>query len=432
MKDSQSSKKKIKKFIKAKPARQSGNAQKPSKAQKPKDIFVDPKLKTTPTVTEIQQSTLTKQPPGLRLAERIALIKTKAGSFAQTLKTKLVLLAKYIKPIELSKLKYVRRHKNLRRIVKNNESDLQLVLFPMILLMVLVILNVINSQMFRVLEKEEFSASYIDTKVNPYPFVQQVKTPELSANAAIIVDANSQVILFSKNPELRFSMASTTKIMTALTGMDYYKLEDVLTVKSTGIEGSGLGLVPGDTFTFKDMLYAMMLPSANDAAQVIADNYPGGAEAFVLRMNEKAASLHLSKTHYADPAGLDDDGDYTTVVDLARLASYAINNKTFVEITSTRNKTITNSTFTRSYPLTNLNRLLGSEGVTGIKTGTTEGAGEVLVTSTVKNGHTYIIVVMQSKNRFADTQALMNFIDESVQYIIPSKEGYNLGIVNKE
>jgi D-alanyl-D-alanine carboxypeptidase len=177
--------------------------------------------------------------------------------------------------------------------------------------------------------------------------VQQVATPQVSANAAIIVDAKSQVILFSKNPELRFSMASTTKIMTALTG-------------------------------------------------------------------------------------LDDDGDYTTVVDLARLASYAINNKTFVEITSTKSMTITNLAFTRTYPLTNLNRLLGSEGVTGIKTGTTEGAGEVLVTSTVKNGHTYIIVVMQSKNRFSDTQALMNFIDENVQYIIPTKEDYNLGIESRE
>lgn len=432
MKDLQSSKKKTKKFIKAKPAKLSGTASKSSKAQKPKDIFVDPKLKSTPTVSELQKSTLSEQPPGPGFAERIAPFKTKAATAMQSFGTKITSLTQHIKPIQLSKLKYVRRHKNLRRIVKNNESDLQLVLFPMILLMVLVILNVINSQMFRVLEKEEFSATYVDTKVNPYPFVQQVQTPELSANAAIIVDANSQVILFSKNPELRFSMASTTKIMTALTGMDYYKLEDQLTVKSTGIEGSGLGLVPGDKFTFKDMLYAMMLPSANDAAQVIADNYPGGADAFILRMNEKAASLHLTKTHYADPAGLDDDGDYTTVVDLARLASYAINNKTFVEITSTRNTTITNSAYTRSYPLTNLNKLLGSEGVTGIKTGTTEGAGEVLVTSTVKNGHTYIIVVMQSKNRFADTQALMNFIDENVQYVIPSKEDYNLGVSNKE
>jgi D-alanyl-D-alanine carboxypeptidase len=339
--------------------------------------------------------------------------------FLSKIKNKLSSPKFSFKPTPLSKLRFVRRHKGLQRIVKRNESDLQLVLFPLILLMVLIILNVINSQMFRTIQQEEFYASSVNTKLNPYPFVQQVVLPQVSANAAIIVDADSQVILFSKNPELRFSMASTTKIMTALTGLDYYKLDDVLTVQASGVEGSGLGLVPGDQFTFKDLLYAMMLPSANDAAQVIADNYPGGSEAFVKKMNEKATALSLSKTHFSDPSGLDDDGDYTTVVDLARLASHAISNATFVDITSTRYTTISNRSFTRQYPLTNLNRLLGTDGVTGIKTGTTEGAGEVLVTSTVKNGHTYIIVVMQSQNRFADTGVLMNFIEQNVQYVMP-------------
>jgi serine-type D-Ala-D-Ala carboxypeptidase (penicillin-binding protein 5/6) len=290
----------------------------------------------------------------------------------------------------------------------------------LILIMILVTLNVINSQIFTNLAIEEFHASSVTTKVHPYPFVQQVNQPQITANAAIIVDADSQVILYSKNPQLRFSMASTTKIMTALTGLDYYALDQVLTIRSSGVEGSGLGLVRGDKFRFKDLLYAMMLPSANDAAQAIADNYPGGAEAFIKKMNDKAASLHLTKTHYADPAGLDDDGDYTTVVDLSRLASHAITHPVFTEITSTRFKTISNISYTRQYPLTNLNRLLGTDGVTGIKTGTTEGAGEVLVTSTVKNGHTYIIVVMQSNDRFSDTSALMNFIDTNVKYIEPT------------
>ncbi len=136
-------------------------------------------------------------------------------------------------------------------------------------------------------------------------------------------------------------------------------------------------------------------------------------------MNEKAKILHLYNTHYADPIGLDDDGDYSTVIDMARLASYAITNPIFAQITSTKYKTISDLNFTRQYPLTNTNELLGIDGVIGIKTGTTEGAKEVLVTSAVENGHAYIIVVMDSNDRFGDTSKLINFIDNNVKYIIP-------------
>jgi D-alanyl-D-alanine carboxypeptidase len=394
MKDFQLSKKKPKKFVKA-------------KKTKPKDILVENAIKELAQEKSTSSDTVTPQV-------------TNSHNYFEVFNNAIVSWKNTIKPVPLSKLRFIRRHKNIRKFLQKNESDLQLVLFPLILLMILVTLNVINSQMVAALAVEEFHASGVNTKLHPYPFVQKVATPEISANAAIIVDADSQVILFSKNPQLRFSMASTTKIMTALTGLDYYALDAILTIKSYGVEGSGLGLVPGDKFRFKDLLYAMMLPSANDAAQAIADNYPGGSDEFIKKMNEKAASLHLTKTHYADPSGLDDDGDYTTVVDLARLASHAITHPVFVDITSTRYKTINNLAYTRSYPLTNLNRLLGTNGVTGIKTGTTEGAGEVLVTSTVKNGHTYIIVVMQSQDRFTDTSVLMNFIEENVQYVSPS------------
>jgi serine-type D-Ala-D-Ala carboxypeptidase (penicillin-binding protein 5/6) len=214
-------------------------------------------------------------------------------------------------------------------------------------------------------------------------------------------------------------MASTTKIMTALVALNYYKPEDILTIKTAYVPGSGLNFTPGEQFHFMDLMYAMLLPSANDAAQAIADNYPGGVGSFVKQMNEKAQNLHLINTHYADPIGLNDDGDYSTVIDMARLASYAIANPTFVDVTSTKYKIISTSNFSRQYPLTNLNKLLGIDVVTGIKTGTTEGAGEVLVTSVVKNGHEYIIVVMDSNDRFADTSLLLNFIDSNVKYVVP-------------
>ncbi|MBA3724520.1 MAG: D-alanyl-D-alanine carboxypeptidase [Candidatus Levybacteria bacterium] len=401
MKDLVSSKKKIRKYKKAKPS---------------KHASVEAKSRPVSLPEYVEKTIFTAEP---KTSKDKKPFRKQLENVIKSLQKKLRTINLPSKHVPLHNLAFLKRHRGLRKFVKQNESDIQLILFPLILLMILITLNVVNSQMFTTIAEEEFHASSVNTKLNPYPFVEALALPKVTANAAIIVDADSQVILFSKNPGLRFSMASTTKIMTALTGLDYYKQDDQLTVKSVGVEGSGLGLIREDQFAFGDLLYAMMLPSANDAAQTVADNYPGGAEAFVQKMNEKAASLNLSKTHFSDASGLDDDGDYTTVVDLARLASYAITNPTFVDITSTKYKLISNRSLTRQYPLNNLNRLLGTEGVTGIKTGTTEGAGEVLVTSTVKNGHTYIIVVMQSRNRFSDTNILMNFIEENVKYVMP-------------
>jgi D-alanyl-D-alanine carboxypeptidase len=303
--------------------------------------------------------------------------------------------------------------------LRTHDSDVQLILFPLILLVILIILSVFNNQLFLTLSRQEPVTDNQSTVMHPYPFVQALGSPVITAKSAIILDRGSQVILFSKNPLLRFSMASTTKIMTALVALDYYKLDDILTIKTSNVAGSGLNFIPGEHFHFMDLMYAMLLPSANDAAQAIADNYPGGENAFVKKMNEKAQSLNLTNTHYSDPIGLDDDGDYSTVVDMARLASYAVANTTFVDVTSTKYKTIYSNNFARKYPLTSTNDLLGIDGVTGIKTGTTEGAGEVLVTSVIKNGHEYIIVVMDSTNRFEDTSKLLNFIDSSVKYVIP-------------
>ena len=283
----------------------------------------------------------------------------------------------------------------------------------------LFILTTLNNNELRKIAATRLNPAESIEKMNPYPFAQNTPLLNLSAKGAIIIDADSQVVLFSKNPQLRFSMASTTKIMTALTALDYFKSDAILTVRSAGVGGAVLGLVPGERLTFESLLYAMLLPSANDAAVAIADNYPGGREAFIKRMNEKARSLHLSNTHFADPTGLDDDENYTTVEDLARLASYAIKNPDLSKATSTKQKVIASLGSSKRYELNNLNKLLGTNGVTGIKTGTTEGAGEVLVTSTVENGHTFIIVVMNSTNRFADTRMLLSFISQNIRFVSP-------------
>ncbi len=209
--------------------------------------------------------------------------------------------------------------------------------------------------------------------------------------------------------------------MTSLVALDYFAPKDILTVYSADIEGAEVGFQTGDKVYFEDMLYGLLLPSGNDAAYAIAENYPGGVPTFVEKMNEKATEIGLSYTHYADPAGLDDDGNYTTVHDLAKLASFATKNKTIATIVSTKHRTIRTIDGTNEYSLYNLNKLLGENGVVGMKTGFTQGAGGVLVTTKIEKDHTFIIVVMKSEDRFADTELLLSYISNTLTFINPQK-----------
>ncbi len=248
-----------------------------------------------------------------------------------------------------------------------------------------------------------------------YPILRTKILPEISAKGAVVMDSDSKVVLYSKNPDLRFSTASTAKIMTALTALSYFKPNDILTVGEATDEGTLLGLKTGQQMTFRDILYGLLLPSANDVAFTIAQNYSSTTD-FVRQMNLNAVKLNLYNTHYQDPAGLEDDGDYTTPLDLARLASVAIKNPTFAKVVGTKQKTIADLSGT-SYQLNNLNKLLGFDGVDGVKTGTTEGAGQVLVTSKLEGNHTIIIVVMGSQDRFTDTEKLLSLVSDNITYL---------------
>ena len=290
-------------------------------------------------------------------------------------------------------------------------------IISLVLLVIFLALTVINNQLLQEIIRNTVVASDITADIAPYPKIMQPYLFDLSAKTAVVLDTDAQAVLFSKNPELRFSTASTAKIMTALVALDYFAPTSILTIKTAEVEGSKLGFLPGEQFTFESLLKAMMLPSANDAAVAIADNYPGGQKAFVTKMNEKAATLHLENTHFVDPIGIEDDGDYTTALDLARLGGIGMQNPVFAQVVGTRETSISNIRQTRFFPLSNLNKLLGFNGVNGIKTGTTTGAGEVLVTSANNNGHNVVIVVLNSTQRFVDTQVLLNFVSQNVVYV---------------
>lgn len=255
-----------------------------------------------------------------------------------------------------------------------------------------------------------------------YPGFKLPITPDISAKAAVVMDNDSKVLLFSKNPNLLFSLASTTKIMTAIIALDYYKMNDILTIKTENVEGVNVGFKIGEQLNFKDILYAMLLPSGNDAALAIAENYPGGEPEFIKKMNEKAKFLNLDKTNFADPIGLEDRLDYTTPVELARLSSAALRNETFAKVVSTKTMEISDVTGQNKYTLNNLNKLLGVAGINGVKTGYTTEAGQVLVTSKVEidsnnKKHNLIIVVMDSLDRFWDTSKLLYKISGNINYL---------------
>ncbi len=260
--------------------------------------------------------------------------------------------------------------------------------------------------------------SPIEFSTARYPQINFSLAPPISAQGAVVIDKASQVVLFEKNPNLRFSPASTTKIMTALVALEYYKLDDILTIYKSNVEGTTLRLPLNEQFTFEDLLYAMMLPSSNDATRAIAENYPGGEKAFVARMNEKAQAYNLIDTYFEEPIGLLDEKDYTTAIDLARLTSIALDNEKFSEVVATKSKQIQSLDGTK-ITVRNINILLDTPGVNGVKTGFTDRAGQVLVTSRnlPKDGADLIFVVMQSQDRFGDTETLLNYLDNNITFL---------------
>ncbi|MDQ5900660.1 MAG: hypothetical protein QG600_238 [Patescibacteria group bacterium] len=304
-------------------------------------------------------------------------------------------------------------------ILKKYDHDIILISIPLILLVIFAILSQVSSYVQESVKREKIVKESQTFKIIDYGYFLKPIEPAISAQSAIIIDSNSKVVTYAKNPSLRFSMASTTKIMTSLVALDYFKPLDVLTVYRSNVEGVNVGFEVGEQLYFEDVLYAMMLPSGNDAAYIIADNYPGGIDGFIAAMNKKTEELYMPNTRYADPAGLNDDGNFTTVNDLARLASFAITQPKLAEVMGTRSRFIMDVPRTKSYQLENLNRLLGVYGVIAGKTGYTEGAGGVLVTHSIINGHSYIVVVMKSDDRFADTETLLSYISKDTLYFSP-------------
>ncbi len=256
--------------------------------------------------------------------------------------------------------------------------------------------------------------------------------PNLLCKTAVLIDAETGTILAEKNADQKMYPASLTKIMTAILAIEMGELSDVIKVDDNTpyeIEGSHIALEPGEIMTLNDMLYALMLPSANDVALAIAKHYGSSEEEFVKLMNAKAKELGAYNTHFVNPHGLHNDNHYTTAADLALITKYAMKNETFRKIVRTEKYEVqpTNKKNETRY-FTNLNKLIYNssynqilvdgeyispkyEYATGVKTGYTPEAGNTLVASAEKNGTELIAVAMNgaSLDMYQDAHNLFNF-----------------------
>ncbi|MDD2494969.1 MAG: D-alanyl-D-alanine carboxypeptidase [Tissierellia bacterium] len=262
--------------------------------------------------------------------------------------------------------------------------------------------------------------------------------PSILSKTAVLIDAESGTILAQKDADKKMYPASLTKIMTAIIAIEMGNLTDVITIDDDTpyeIDGSHVALEPGEILTLKDLLYALLLPSANDAASAIAKHYGKTTENFVKLMNDKAKELGAYNTNFVNPHGLHDDNHYTTAYDLALITKYAMKNETFRNIVSTEKYEI-KPTNKKDEPrfFTNLNKMLycGTssqiyvdgmwisplyDNTTGVKTGYTPEAGNTLVASAKKNNTELIAVILKgvSLEMYQDAHNLFNYGFESFQ-----------------
>ena len=248
----------------------------------------------------------------------------------------------------------------------------------------------------------------------------------ISAQKAILVDANTGRALYEKNADSRSLIASTTKIMTALIVCEQCNVLDRMQIpkEAVGIEGSSIYLREGEVLTLQELLYGLMLHSGNDAAVALAIYCGGTVEGFVELMNDKARLLGLNGTHFENPNGLDSPGHYSTARDLAVLAAYAMKNPLFAQTVSTKSLRIGQRS------LTNHNKLLWRlPGVDGVKTGFTKAAGRILVSSAQRDGRRLICVTINDGNDWADHATLINdgFSRYQIRQIL--REGDPVGTV---
>lgn len=262
-------------------------------------------------------------------------------------------------------------------------------------------------------------AAIRDTKKIPKPIIQYESKVDVNAEAYIILDKNTLTPLVEKNENQKLLLASITKLMTATVALENAKQADIVTIKNdfSDLPTEKLGLYVGEKISLENLIYASLIPSANDAASAIAYYIgKGDYNKFIKMMNDKALTLGMKNTHYTNAVGLDDENNYSSVTDLAYLANYVADIPLIANTVKLQEKQITDVSGKNTYDLKTTNELLGDRDlqILGFKTGQTpEALGCLLTLAKLKNNQEIIVVVLGSNDRFGETKKLVQWSEEN-------------------
>lgn len=256
--------------------------------------------------------------------------------------------------------------------------------------------------------------SFITNSNNVY-----AESISVSASSAILIEADSNRVLYSKNSEKQMPMASTTKIITAITAIESFDFDKAriteISTAAANTEGSSMYLKQGEHLTLEDLLYGLMLSSGNDAAVAIAEEIGGDIQTFINMMNDTAKKIGADNTHLTNPNGLPDENHYSTATDMAKITAYALKNRLFKEIVGCKSQIIKSSenqsdAGITTHSLKNHNKLLWMyDGCIGVKTGFTKAAGRCLVSAAEKDDMTLIAVTLNAPDDWNDHINMLNY-----------------------
>jgi D-alanyl-D-alanine carboxypeptidase (penicillin-binding protein 5/6) len=300
--------------------------------------------------------------------------------------------------------------------LKNNWSDF-------LILFLIIVINLIWLPTFsywKIYPKNNFlvkNNQLLEFQNPDTPVIKFTKNPILNTNDYILVDVSTNKILVSKNIDQKIYPASTTKLATALTALNLYPLDEVITVDQVYDEGKTMELQLGEKITVKSLVQALLVYSANDSAYTLAKHYQGEISGFVSQMNLLMSKYNLTNTHFVNVDGIHNDNHYSTVYDLSQLGRLAIKNPIVRDVVKNKTLIVTNVTGDIKHEITSTNELLDIvPEIIGLKTGWTPEAKGCFIGLINIDGHEVISVVADSDDRFQDTKTLINWLKQNVSW----------------
>lgn len=261
------------------------------------------------------------------------------------------------------------------------------------------------------------AADIFTFKHPPQPVVTSKIKPQLSTNYYVLLDLDTNQILVSENPHTRIYPASTTKLATALTALNIYPLEEVVTIPSDYVDGKVMELKKDEKVTIKTLVAGLLIYSANDAAFNLANHYPDGVEGFIGQMNRLVEKYNLKNTHFTNFDGLHNENHYSTPYDLAELGRLSSQNPILRQYVKTQSLDLSDINGQIVHHVTTTNELLGQiPEIEGLKTGWTPEASGSFIGLINLNGHYLVSVVAQSEDRFNDTKILIDWAKDNLTW----------------